>query len=54
MSKYIEYVEPLSTNILFTIKEYDYLEPIKNKKIINFIMIYYHLLRMRKKNMNHI
>jgi len=32
MSKSIEYVEPLSNNILFTIKEYDYLEPIKKQK----------------------
>jgi hypothetical protein len=32
MSKYIEYIEPLSTNSLFTIKEYDYLEPIKKQK----------------------
>jgi endonuclease/exonuclease/phosphatase family metal-dependent hydrolase len=32
MSKSIEYVEPLSNNILFTIKEYDYLDPIKKQK----------------------
>jgi endonuclease/exonuclease/phosphatase family metal-dependent hydrolase len=38
MSKSIttEYIEPLSNNILFTIKEYDYLEPIKKQKDNNF------------------
>ena len=34
MSKSIinEYIEPLSNNILFDIKEYDYLDPIKKQK----------------------